>query len=65
MCFTTSHSLARELLNKPDAFITITTEDGEYVIGSIKRKTAHANMDDSSVYLTLYGERKNEGNIIR
>ena len=32
----TSHSLARELLNEPDGFITISTEDGEYTIGNIK-----------------------------
>ena len=61
----TSHSLARELLDKPDGFITISTEDGEYIIGNIKRKLSHANIDDSVVYWTLKGEHKVEGNIVR
>lgn len=65
MSIVTSHSLARELLNKPDSFITISTEDGEYTIGNIKRKSSHANMDDSVMYWTLKGEYKTEGNIIR
>lgn len=61
----TSHSLARELLNKPDGFITISTKDGEYIIGDIKRKSSHANIDDSVMHWTLKGEHKVEGNIIR
>ena len=65
MGIVTSHSLARELLNKPDGFITISTEDGEYTIGNIKRKSSHANMDDSVMYWTLKGEYKTEGNVIR
>ena len=32
MSIVTSHSLARELLNKPDGFITISAKDGEYII---------------------------------
>lgn len=65
LSFTTSHSLARELLSNPDGFITISTEDGEYIIGNIKRKLSHANIDDSVVHWTLKGEYKIEGNIIR
>ena len=65
MCFTTSHSLARELLSKPDGFITMSTEEGEYVINNIRRKATHANNDDSVTYWTLNGEYKNEGNIVR
>ena len=29
--------LARELLNKPDGFITANYMDGEYIIGDIKK----------------------------
>ena len=65
MSFTTSHSLARELLNKPDGFITISAEDREYIIGDIKRNMSHANVDDSVMHWTLKGEYKVEGNIIR
>ena len=65
LSFTTSHSLARELLSKPDGFITISTEEGEYIIGSIKRKSSHANIDDSVMHWTLKGEYKSEGNVIR
>ena len=61
----TSHSLARKLLSEPDGFITISTEDGEYIIGDIKRKSSHANIDDSVMHWTLKGEYKVEGNIIR
>ena len=57
--------MARELLSNPDGFITISTEDGEYIIGNIKRKLSHANMDDSVMYWTLKGEYKTEGNVIR
>ena len=52
-------------MSKPDGFITISTEDGEYIIGNIKRKSSHANMDDSMMYWTLKGEYKSEGNVIR
>ena len=65
MSIVTSHSLARELLHKPDGFITIFTKDGEYIIGDIKRKSSHANMDDSVMHWTLKGEHKVEGNIVR
>ena len=65
MSIVTSHSLARELLNKPDGFITISAKDGEYIIGDIKRKSSHANIDDSVMHWTLKGEYRVEGNIIR
>ena len=45
--------LARELLNKPDGFITANYMDGEYIIGDIKRVSTHANIDDSTMHLTL------------
>ena len=47
MDFVTSHLLAKELLSKPDSYITMSTENEEYVVKGIKRKTAHANADDS------------------
>ena len=65
MNIVTSHSLARELLSNPDGFITISTEEGEYIIGNIKRKSSHANIDDSVMHWTLKGEYKSEGNVIR
>ena len=61
---TTSHQLARELLNRPDDFITAISDDGEYVIGGLKRVSTHANIDDSVTHLALKLKRC-EGNMIR
>ena len=63
-CITTSHQLARELLNRPDDFITATSDDGEYVIGGLKRVSTHANIDDSVTHLALKLKRC-EGNMVR
>ena len=63
-CITTSHQLARELLSRPDDFITATSDDGEYVIGGLKRVSTNANIDDSVTHLALKLKRF-EGNIIR
>ena len=52
-CIYTSHELARELLNKPDAFITASIGEKEYVIDNTQRVWTHANVDDSISYLTL------------
>ena len=60
----TSHELARELLSKPDGFITAMCDGKEYVIGNMKRVTTHANMDDSVMHWTLQ-LKECEGNIIR
>ena len=49
----TSHALARELLNKPDGFITATHANGEYIIESYQRVATHANKDDTCMYWTL------------
>lgn len=57
--------MAKELLSKPDGFITMSIEEGEYVIDTIKKKVSHANIDDSVPYWTLNVENKKEGNIIR
>ena len=56
--------MAKELLSKPDGYITMSTENEEYVVQGIKRKVAHVNADDSFLYWTLFGE-KCDGNIIR
>ena len=63
-CIGTSHSLARELLNRPDAFITATNGEVEYVIETIKPTATHANIDDTITYLTL-NLRECRGNVKR
>lgn len=60
----TSHVLAKELLNKPDGFITVSLGELEYIIDSLKRVSTHANVDDSTIYWTLK-LREIEGNIKR
>lgn len=45
--------LARELLDRPDEFITVTFGENEYVIENIQRKFTCANIDDSVMYITL------------
>ena len=60
----TSHALARELLSKPDGYITAMCGDKEYVIGNTKRVATHANIDDSVMHWTLQ-LKECEGNIIR
>lgn len=49
----TSHALARELLNKPDGFITAIHGNREYIIESYQRVATHANNDDTCMYWTL------------
>ena len=64
LCYTTSHSLAKELLDKEDSYITITIGEKEYVISDVKRVKTHANADDTTIYLTLVGDECS-GNIKR
>ena len=45
--------LAKELLSKPDGFITATFGEEEYIIENYQRKSTHANLDDISMYWTL------------
>ena len=52
-CIGTSHSLAKELFDRPDAFLTASFGEVEYVIESIKRVATHANIDDTVTHLTL------------
>ena len=54
--YVTSHSLAKELLDKEDSYITITIGEKEYVISDVKRVKTHANADDTTIYLTLVGD---------
>lgn len=57
--------LAKELLNKPDDFITATLGEEEYVISSIQRKTTCANVDDSVTHWTLNLRDGGKGNLKR
>ena len=49
----TSHELARELLSKPDGFITATHGNREYIIENYQRVHTHGNRDDICMYWTL------------
>lgn len=49
----TTHSLARELLEKPDGFVTATFEGKEFAVTGFRRMATCANYDDSSLYWTL------------
>lgn len=60
-----SHALARDLLNKPDSFITATYENVELVIEDFRRVATHANIDDSVMHLTLNLRDGGDGNIKR
>lgn len=64
-CIGTSHALARELLNKPDGFLTATIGEEEYIITDYKRTKGHANVDDSVPYWTLNLRDGGRGNIKR
>ena len=64
-CINTSHELARELLNKPDSFITAIIGDKEYVVDGIKRIATHANIDDSVMNWSLILRDCGQGNIKR
>ena len=61
----TSHALARELLNKPDGFITATLGEEEYVISNTQRVATHANIDDSVTHWTLNLRDGGNGNLKR
>ena len=64
-CISTSHELAKELLNKQDSFITITIGEREYMITKLKRKSTYAYADDMSTYWTLCVDDECYGNIKR
>lgn len=68
---TTSHELARELLNKPDGFLSAGEEDEfglgkeKYVVESIKRVPTYANIDDTVCHWNLNLRKCRGGNILR
>lgn len=64
-CISTSHALARELLNKPDGFLTATLGEEEYIVESYKRTLTHANIDDGIWHWTLNLRDGGRGNIKR
>ena len=45
--------LARELLNRPDAFVVAQDGEREYIIESIRRMGTYANTDDMTMYISL------------
>ena len=53
---TTTHDLAQELLSKEDNFITVTIDNREYYIRTVKQKRTHANLDDSVMHTVLVCE---------
>lgn len=61
----TGHKLAKELLIKPDGFITATLDGKEYVIEDIQRIPTHANIDDTVMHWTLNLRNGGKGNIKR
>lgn len=57
--------LAKELLSKPDGFITATLDEEEYVISNIQRISTHANIDDSVTHWTVNLRDGGNGNLKR
>lgn len=57
--------LARELLVKPNNFITATLNNKEYVIESIQRVPTHADCDCVDTHWTLNLRDGGQGNIKR
>lgn len=57
--------MAKELLSKPDGFLTASIQDKEYIIRNMKRKSSYANVDDSTIYWTLMLNKCGRGNIKR
>ena len=58
-----THSFAKELLNKPDSFLTVTANNREYIIDSIKRKSNCANSDDWYGYYTIICKEEDNGGV--
>lgn len=55
--------LARELLSKPDGFLTVTYGDEEFMVENYQRKKTYANIDDSMIHWTLNLRNGGRGNI--
>lgn len=60
-----SHALARDLLDRPDGFITATYGEEELVIENFQKVKTHANIDDSVMHWTLNLYDGGNGNIKR
>ena len=61
----TSHKLAKELLSKPDGFITAVHKGDEYIIENLKGTITHANNDDSVIHWAVNLRDGGKGNIKR
>lgn len=57
--------MAKELLKKPNGFITATHGEKELIIDNVKRVSNYANSDDSTTYWTLNVRDGGGGNIKR
>lgn len=57
--------LAKELLSKPNGFLTATYGNKELIIENYKRKATHANIDDYVTHWTLNLRDGGNGNIKR
>lgn len=62
-CIATTHSLAQQLLQRPDGFLTAKHNDKEYVITGYERASTCANYDDTTLYWTLNLCECRNGNI--
>lgn len=62
--FIRTHSLAKELLDKPDGYLVASDGEREYIISGIRRTKTHANADDTVTHWALLLDNC-EGNIIR
>jgi hypothetical protein len=57
--------LAKELLSRPDDFISVLVGEEEYVIDGIKKIFTHVNIDDDTSHLTIQTRKSNGGSILR
>lgn len=59
----TSHSLARELLSKPDGFLIASDGEREYIIDNYTKEKTHANIDDYVMNWVLVLKHGGDGNV--
>ena len=59
-----SHALAKDLLDRPDGFITATFRGNELIIEDFQKTRTHANIDDSVMHWALQ-LKECKGNIVR
>ncbi len=57
--------LARELLSKPDSFLSATDGKKEFVVETIKKSFTQANIDDTVMHYVLNLRECEIGNIKR